>query len=346
MGKTVVQVNGKLYDAVSGRRIIDIASPPEKPVVQRVKKPSPIAVTTVSKQARQPAAHAKHRHPESSKTLVRRAVKKPSAGLKKQMHVQHEISHSEQQSIVVKHIASHVDTARLHRATATEKNQQVHRFHSPAVVPTTFTHVQVQTPPQDLPANEPLIVPPPTPSNDPPDIFEQAIANASHFVDITAHKTHLKKKARQHALTMVAGVTVLLFLGGFLALRNTPSLQVKMAGVVAGVSTHMPNFAAAGFTYEGVSGKDSRLVYTFRSDLARYQMVEQTTNWSGEEMIRQVSSVAANGAPNYTTVQAEGRTIYKFSDRHATWITHGTWYQVHGEQPFSDAQLAALAKNS
>jgi hypothetical protein len=177
-------------------------------------------------------------------------------------------------------------------------------------------------------------------------MFEHAIANATHFVDIAGRKTQFKKKARRHALAMSSGVLALLFIGGFLAYQNTPKLQVKVAGAVAGVSTRMPDFKAAGFTYEGVSANGSRVTYTFKSSLASYRLVAQATSWSGEDMIKQVSSVSASGMPNYQTVSSGTLTIYKFSDRHATWVNHGTWYQVHGDQPLSDAQLKSLAIHS
>lgn len=345
----VVQVNGKSYDAVTGRRITDIIAPAHKQVKQ-APKPKQITVTKQPSVHSQPAhttaTHAKRHAPQSAQTLMRRAVKKPQSGLKKQLHVQQELAHTREHAIPVKHVAAHVDTARARRAKQIEKAQQVHRFHSPAQIPVTFTHVAVQAAPQSVSLHEPPIQAPPIQSSNPVDIFEQAIANATHFVDIAAHKKHFKKKARRHFVTMTAGIAALLAIASFLTYSNTPSLQARMAGVVAGVSTSMPNFTAAGFKYEGVSAHNERLTYTFRSELATYQLVEQQTNWNGAQMIRQVSSVKANGAPNYTELAAGTVTIYKFSDSHATWVKDGTWYQVHGKQPLTDAQLTALATNS
>lgn len=346
MEKNVLQMNGKAYDAVTGRRI-DGLVPPKKATLKAAATSASPAASKVSAKARQ-TNHAAYRQPQHAQTLMRRAVKKPTTGLKKQLHVHQAISHAPAQTIAVKHVASHVDSTRLRRAESTEKHAQVSRFNPPSVVPVTFTAVPVKHAPQDIPGTEPPtpVVPPPTPTNTPPDIFEQAIANATHFVDVAEHKTHFKKKARRHALTMTAGVFALLMLGSFLTYQNTPTLQVKVAGVVAGVSTRMPDFKAAGFSYEGVSGSGTKVVYRFKSSLAHYQLIEQTTNWTGQEMIDQVSSVAANGTPNYTILTVGKRTVYKFNDRHATWVANGTWYQVHGSQPLSDSQLTALVQNS
>lgn len=347
MSKIVVKVNGKSYDAVSGRRMDDVIAPVQKPV--HVAKTAAPVTETVQKsthnQTRQAANHAKAHVPQVSHTLMRRAVKKPSTSLKKQVHVQHELAHTSQQAIRVKHTASHIDHARLQRATSVEQNEQVRRFHSPAVVPVTFAELPVQDAPHYAPATEPPVAPPTT-SNSPLDMFEQAITNATHYVDVAAHKTHFKKKARRHALAMSAGVLALVFIGGFAAYLNVPKLQVAVAGNVAGVSTKAPDFAAANFVYKGVKAHNDRLVYSFGNELASYQLIEQETNWSASEMIEQVSSIAANGTPNYTVLQSSTTTVYKFSSRHATWVKDGIWYQVHGEQPLSDAQLLVLAQNS
>jgi hypothetical protein len=348
MEKTVVHVNGKSYDAVTGRRMTDVIAPVQKQV-KKTPKPAQIMSTSVqpkpsTQHTRQAAAHTRRHAPQSAQTLMRRAVTKPKAGLKKQLHVQHELAHTVEHAIPVKHVAAHVDTARAQRAKQVEKDQQVHRFHGPAQVPVKFGNIAVQAAPQSISTHEPPVIPA-TVASQPADLFEQAIANATHYVDIAAHNTYFKKKARRHAIVMTSGIAVLVALGSFFTYSNTPSLQARMAGVVAGVSTSMPDFAAAGFLYEGVSGHEDRLTYRFRSELASYQLVEQQTNWSGAQMIRQISSVKANGTPNYTELSVGSMTLYKFSDSHATWVKDGIWYQIHGSQPLSDAQFTALVQN-
>lgn len=141
MEKTVVQVNGKSYDAVTGRRITDIIAP-VKQQLQHAQKPETVVRVkqqrTRTQTARPAASHAKRHTPQTAKTLMRRAVTKPKAGLKKQLHVQHEVAHTSEHAIAVKHTALHLDTARARRAKQIEKDQQVHRFHSPTPVPVTL----------------------------------------------------------------------------------------------------------------------------------------------------------------------------------------------------------------
>ena len=351
MVKTAENTSGKPYSAATGKKINDIIAP-----VSRVKqmptskqsvsaKTQPTNVKAVPKKTRVVASHSKHRSPQPSQTLMRRAVKKPAAGLKKQLHVQQPMSQN-RESISVKHAVNRVDETKLRRAQQTQTHSQVNRFHAPAAVPVTLAPVPVKEAPRTTSSIKQPSTTPPVPARAPADMFEKAIANATHYVDIAERKAHFKKHARRHAFTMIAGILFLVRLGAFTTDRNTRSLQIKVAGVVAGVSTQAPDFKAAGFVYDGVAAHGTKLIYGFRNSLTRYQLVEQTTNWSGQEMIDQVSSVAANGTPNYTTLDVGNVTVYKFSSRHATWINHGTWYQVHGDQPLSDAQLAALVKNA
>jgi hypothetical protein len=341
MEKKTQQSNSKPVNIAVSRRIDGFAAP-QKNLTKVAPKPTPTPRKSApsSRQINHAARHA----PQHAKTLVRRTVKQPASGLKKQLHVQGTVAHTTAQSIPVKHTAIHVDATRLHRAEAAEKHAQVSRFHAPAAVPVTSAPVPVRHAPVAPVA--PQAEPPIAHHNNSADMFENAIANATHYVDIAERKVHFKKKARRHALGMTTGVFALMLLGGFMTYQNTPTLQIKVASSVAGVSTRVPDFASAGFTYEGVSNNGIKLVYGFKNDLARYQLVEQTTNWTGEQMISSVSSVAANGLPNYTELQVGDQTVYKFNDRHATWVSNGIWYQIHGDQPLSDAQFAALVRNT
>lgn len=348
MEKQIVHVNGKAYDAVSGRRIDDIIAPQRQPkptahTVHQVAQPTKPTKSTVTRATNHTGAHK----PQHAKTLMRHAVTAPTPGLKKQMHPVHALTHEQQHVIPVKHAAQAVDSSRLHRAQHVEKNEQVRRFHSPSPVKVTFTNVPVQSTPQDIPGtDEPAAAPPPTPTNKPVDLFEQAVENANHYVDVAGHKVHMKKKARRHALSMVAGVFALFIIAGFALYQNSPGVQIKFASVRAGVATNAPNFAASGFAYAGAHADKSRLVIGMTNAGVNYTLTEQATNLSSEEMIDHVSAVDAGGTPNYTTVNAGASTVYRLGGSQATWVKDGVWYNVHSNQGISDQQLQTLVQNT
>jgi hypothetical protein len=209
-----------------------------------------------------------------------------------------------------------------------------------------FTHVPVQIAPQDPAGNE-VHAPAPKPTNNPGDMFEQAMANATHFVDSASHHVRFKRKARLHAASMAAGAFGLLLLAGFAAYQNMPGVQLQVAGVRAGVSTANPDFKAAGFAYNGVKVQgNNRVIGLSAPTGGSYALSQQKTNWSSFDMISHVSAIGADGTPNYRTVSAGESTIYRFSSTQATWVKNGTWYQLQGNQTLTDSQVQALAQNS
>ncbi len=355
MKTATVQLNGKTYDAISGVMISDIRPPAAVAKTATVKKAAaktvvskPVHVETPSTSSRihvhAIAKHARGQTQQPSITLMRKAVRKPAPGLKKALNIQAPLAKQAVNVIVEKVAVSSVDTSRQERAKQTEKHTSIQHYgQSTATI--RAAHVPVKNAPED-PEPEEVAAPAPKPSNGLDELFERAMENATHFVDVTTSKTHFKKKVRMHVASMSAGTLALLLVIGFAAYQNSPGLQLRVAGFQTGVSTANPNFAASGFAYNGVTAKDGKRIIGLKSNTGEYQLSQQSTNWSGQEMIQQVSSVSASGDPNFTTVTGGGRTIYRFSGNQATWVKHGVWYQVSGTKSLSDSQLESLAQNS
>jgi hypothetical protein len=193
----------------------------------------------------------------------------------------------------------------------------------------------------------PTVPAPQPPSNNPvpQDIFEHALANASNFLDVKEHRAHFRKHARRHVLSMAAGTMALLLIALFAFYQNSPSLQVRVAGARAGVSTSVPNFAAAGFSYSGVKESSGTLTVGFHDQVGSYQLIQRSTSWSGTDMVQNVASVSAGGKPNYSTLQVGDATIYRFSNTNATWVSGGTWYNLTGTKALTNDQVRTLFEN-
>jgi hypothetical protein len=298
--------------------------------------------------------HAKAHLPQPAVTLMRKAVKRPDPSLKQQVNVQGALTHSVPSLIEVKHNAAAVDTGRLLRANSVSTSPLVahhareHTKPSFAVAPLAVQPVPVQpTPTPGRPEdNTPPSVPAPQPNNKPQqDIFDHALANAANFLDVREHRSHFRKHARRHVASMAAGTFALLIIATFAVYQNAPGLQLKLAGVQAGVSTGMPNFAAAGFAYNGVHASSGKLTVGFSDKSGSYQLIQRTTSWSDEDMIQHVSATDAGGRPNYTTVKSGDTTIYRFSNTNATWVSDGKWYHVTGTGALSNDQVKSLVEN-
>ncbi len=342
MSQEVIRLQGKAYDAVTGALVADAVKTSKKPAVRHAtvaKLPSTsVHHSTIN--------HLKAHAAQPSRTLMRRAVKKPGQSLKRQVHVQGALTRPLPATIAVKHSAAQVDTERLRKAQEVPKHQRVNRFGVPTEVSLKFADIPVRQAPDTIPSNDPPVTPPPTPTNKPTDIFEHAMHNATNFIDISAHRAHFKKVTRRHMLSAASGTLALLLIAGFAAYQNTPGLQLKLAGFRAGIATATPDFGATGFAYNGATADHSRLVIGLKNASGSYQLSEQKTNWSGQDMISQVSAVDASGQANYSTMQAAGNTVYRFGSTQATWVKDGIWYQVNGNQSLTDKQLAALVQNT
>jgi hypothetical protein len=293
--------------------------------------------------AHTPAPHLRARQPQSTQTLIRSAVKKPAPGLKKQIHVQAELTRQVAAVIVPKTAVQSLNPARLQRAQATTRSPKIDRYnHASAPLAARFMPLPVQpTPPQPD-----VAAPKPQPDNKPitpADMFEHAIASADHFADLTASKLHFKKKARRHVASLAAGSLALLLLGGFLAYRNVPDVQLQVAAFRAGIHSSMPDLQAAGFAFDAAKEQNGKLTIGFHGPAGQYQLTQQKTNWSADDMVQTVASIDASGQPNYTTLAAGDQTIYRFANNSATWIDHGTWYQLNGTGALSDYQITSIA---
>lgn len=243
-----------------------------------------------------------------------------------------------------------ISHARLQRAQATTRSEHVSRFNEQATASSMtvkHAHIPVRSAPDKAEESTlPAAAPQPKPSNSPEDMFTRAILNASHHADIKAHTKAYKQKVRRHFASMAIGASALLVIVGFATYLNTPSLQIQLAGMRAGVSTANPNFAEAGFSYTGVHANQSKLVIGLTTSEAQYNLVQQPTNWNGEQMIDEVSSVGASGTPNFKTLHFGNQTVYRLNNGNATWVKDGTWYQLNGDRAVGDNQLRALVQNS
>jgi hypothetical protein len=192
------------------------------------------------------------------------------------------------------------------------------------------------------------VTPAPQPDNKPErpvDIFEHALANADHYVDVRSHRAHYQKKARAHVASMLAGSLALIVIATVIAYQNSPVMQLRFASVEAGISTHMPNFAAAGFSYDGVRAGDSKLTFGFRGNAGTYQLTQTNTDLSDADMIQTIGSTDASGAPIYQVVMAGNTMVYRFNNTNATWVSNGKWYTVSGSNALSDQQVKAIVQH-
>lgn len=354
--KNTIELNGRHYDATTGALLDSTPASRAAPKTIDGVFRTPVVTTDaatgptpaqITRQAHKVAVHAKAHRTESSKTLMRGAVKRPEPQARQ--HAQGALQRAVPSLIATKQSVRVVDERRLARAKATPRNPSI-THHATSAADGVRVLAAAATPlaPRTLPGKPgPTVpaVPAPRQTNKPLDIFEHAIANAGHFVDVQSRKHHFKQQARRHALSMVAGTLAFIVIASFALYQNTPGLQLKVASLRAGVPAGMPDFQAAGFAYNGVKAGDGTLAIGFSGKNGTYQLVQQPTNWNDSDMIQNIGSTTASGYPAYTTVSAQSTTVYRMGSTNATWVANGTWYTISGTHSLSDSQVAALVEN-
>src|SRR6185369_9770558 len=135
--------------------------------------------------------------------------------LLKQIGTKGALQHATPSLIVPKASVAIVDSDRLARAQIIARSPHIshHSAGHPAVLASVVPlAVQPEPRPEE---SAPTVAPSPQPNNAPPakkpadNIFEHALANATHFVDVHAHRAHFHKQARRHMASMAAGTVAL-----------------------------------------------------------------------------------------------------------------------------------------
>lgn len=180
------------------------------------------------------------------------------------------------------------------------------------------------------------------------DMFEQAVAEASHFIDIKIAQEKEQRRLRRQRMMFAGGgaaACVVLLLAFYV---QTPGLQMRLAGIRTGVRAAVPDIGAAGLSYQGVRIQNDKRIITLKDSVGRqYSFIQQPTNWNEQEMVKYASPAAAGGdaAVRSADLTTAGIRLYRTGNK-VMWIKDGTWYQFVGNEALSDAQLKELARNS
>lgn len=340
MTKQTLILNGKKYDAVTGRLINEpVDSPSAKKDAPKKRRVEHLA----SAKAKKATAF----QPKPSATLMRSAVKKPQKTAS--INAKQSVHDEKARSVQTKKSVGRIDKNRLERAKSISKNASVSRYGSSAqkFMEVRHEHVAVKTPPsKPEETDEPLGAPSPERTNK-PDIFAEALARANDFVDIKAHTRRIKKQIRRHYVSMAAGFGALVLIMAFATYLNSPGLQLQVAGVQAGVTTARAHFDKTPLEVVGVASSSTRRYVDLKtSDGVTYHMIQERTNWNGQAMIEKVSSVRPDGSPEHNTRQIENQVVYQLKNGNYAWIKNGVWYQLNGGRSLSDDTLGLVIENS
>lgn len=354
MGQNFVTINGKHYDAKTGRLIEASSVAKHVPTHAKQPKQNGPSLDGFSRRNNSPKpvapAHKVHHKTEKSKTLMRGVVKKP-ADTKIRANAHAVNSHHKQ---ATPHVELPKNHARVARASGIAKSALISRFGNSAVSAQksgshhkSVAHLPVKHAPAitahhaaPLPVNQSF-----------PNPFASAVSSAtSHEQEAPRKLTKRHRVARALRITprtlsfgsfVIAG----LLLGGFFVSQNIPNLAMRVAAARSGVSAGLPSYKPAGFALSGpIKYSTGKISISYRSttDERAYQVTQSNSEWNSETLLE--NYVAVDRRP-YQTYQDKGKTIYIYEDSNATWVDQGVWYQVEGKSSLNSDQLLRIANS-
>lgn len=340
----LIELNGKLYDAVTGQPV----GAKSQPVVVEVKHaatpiPAPKAKPPKSRHHTL-AVNQAHKQPQKSHTLMRTAVKKPH-------HKHPAASQAAAPSVLTR--LSHIPHHRLQRSATTSRSTVISRFGQPGQkVPVTIAPIEVRQGPESTVASRPALLKHHqaklehhTASHS---TFEKALHNATshqqkrHPKVSTArrfsHKLRTASLTRKVATSLAAG----LLLGGFYTYQSLSQLSLQVVSARSGVSAVMPSYRPAGFSLSRNIEYSPGLVnlkYESNSDGRSFVLTQQETAKDSQTLLRERLPADAD---RYYTIEQGGRTLFMMADNRVAWLDSGTWYEIKDNASLSSDQLLRL----
>lgn len=149
-------------------------------------------------------------------------------------------------------------------------------------------------------------------------------------VDQPKKESKLKKHGSKVASVGLSLAGVIL-LGIYVWQINYPNLALKVAGSKAGISASLPAYLPNGWKISGDiqanPGSISYKLATAEGDKS-VAINQVRSDWDSQAL---AENYLAPNTDKYTALQAEGLTIYIYNNNQASWVNHGTWYRIEGQ---------------
>ena len=126
----------------------------------------------------------------------------------------------------------------------------------------------------------------------------------------------------------LAGV---ILLGIYVWQINYPNLALKVAGSKAGISASMPTYLPSGWKISGdIQANPGNINYKLASADGNKSVSvnEVRSDWDSQAL---AENYLSPNTDKYTALQSEGLTIYIYNNNQASWVNHGTWYRIEGQ---------------
>lgn len=341
MGKQhIIELNGKRYDALTGKMITDQPFPhknPQKPL-------QPVASNNMdgfAKRPSRPTLSPKEikRPVQKSHTLMRETVHRP------QPHKVHAIA-----TVVSQHTSRPETSLKVLPAkTSTPKSPLIRKFGPPGQ-----SDISTAKSPSESPLSSPVtavskaavsaaatVVSP----------FQQAIAHATAHQQPklgrqavhkrVAHRLHISPRVLSGGSLVLAGLLLI----AFFSYQNMPNLRMRLAASRAGVHGSLPAYQPPGFHLQDISYKTGQvdLNYASNSDARSFKVTQIASAWNTDTLRDKLKTESVTDSP--VEVPDKGKTLFIYDESNITWVDGGVLYKVEGESKLSSDQLLRLANS-
>ena len=317
---TTVNLNGQLYDAVTGLPVSDN----QQTARQASHVPHANRSTSIDFHAR----------PQRSVTLHRKVTHRPTPA-------KHQIINSHVRTRVaevnthpqIKKFAAHPVGAVKPNVPAQKTAQRSHRMMD--IGPVVHPHVakaHALATKKSLPQKTPSAV----------SIKERAIKNA---IEKTHKKPPLRNRwlPRQKLVGVLSALIALVLFGGYLTYLNMPNLSVRVAAIQAGIDADFPSYNPDGYSLNGpVKYTDGSVTLSYKANGGphKYAVNQSRSSWNSDAVLD--NYVSPRAGTNYIPYTERGLVIYTYGNN-AAWVNGGVFYTIEGDAPLSSEQIRRIA---
>lgn len=340
MGKHhIIELNGKRYDALTGKMVNDQHTARKIPSKSPISPPSGNVDGFARKSHRPDAPAPRSRNVQKSQTLMRTAVKKPTPH---KIHAVASVVHHNSPAYGSKH-----KNLNAHINKHVPKSPLIRRFNpfNPDNTKAAITITKQAYPRSTQAAARSNVAA--SAANAAVNPLHQAIAQA------TSHREpKIKRPAVHHRMArklkiqprLVSGgmlVIAILLLAGFFGYQNLPNLQMRLAAQKAGIRGSLPAYQPPGFRLENISHKpgEVNISYKSNSDDRKFAVTQAASAWNSETLRDKLRPV------NPVEVPDKGKTLFIYDESNITWVDGGIWYKIEGQSQLNSDQLLRLANS-
>lgn len=383
--KNVIEINGRKYDAQSGKLLDD--SKAKTPV----SKPSPLSNSSqvidgvqrsnnhsIPQELAKPASHkpavtSKNTTPNTSRrvvdgfrkktqkstTLSRKVVKNPH---KKAPNIHAKSTPNAPAGIATVSpektaLFKKIPEARLARAMSQKTSSVISKFSRDmsSVKPVINHNLKVKQPntPNKTASSTYSTVAQP---NLQKQVFQHNVSNkTSHRNEIInvpksettpVHKKAAHTVARKRYMTgLVAACFAFLLLGGFIAYQRIPQVAVKVAARQAGFSAKVPTSIPSGFSFKSPVKAEKDSLAISYNSNTDSRNFVVTQKPTTWTSESLLSSFLVNSKRQYQTYYDKGLTVFVYDTSNATWVDKGIWYTIETDGSLSSEQILSIASS-